>query len=292
MSSSQTLNRYKALIDAELDRRLTFPPCKQQRLTEAMRYSVNAGGKRIRAILTLEFARLCGGSTEAALPAACAIELLHAFSLIHDDLPSMDDDDMRRGKPSCHIAFDEGTALLAGDALAIYPFSLIADSVNHGVTPENALKMSALLAENAGHMGMTGGQQIDTQFDSLTPDDLLQMYELKTSRLIQTAAVFGCLSANAEDKAVTAADEYGKKLGLAFQIVDDILDIVGNTDRIGKPTGSDAKNSKKTYAALVGIETARKTAEKLTNQALTLLDEFPGSDFLRQLTIKLLDRNK
>lgn len=292
MSFEETLNRYKSLIDAELDRCLTFPVCKQQRLTEAMRYSVNAGGKRIRAILALEFARLCGGSTEAALPAACAIELLHAFSLIHDDLPSIDNDDMRRGKPSCHIAFDEGTALLAGDALAIYPFRLIADTVTHGVTPENALKMSALLAENAGHMGMTGGQQIDTQFDSLTPDELLQMYELKTSRLLQTAAVFGCLSANAADKAVSAGDEYGKNLGLAFQIVDDILDIVGDSDQIGKPTGSDAKNSKKTYAALVGIEAARKTAEQLTNQALTLLDEFPGSDFLRQLTIKLLDRNK
>lgn len=292
MSLEQTLTEYKALIDAELDRLLTFPPCKQQRLLEAMKYSVNAGGKRIRAIITLEFARLCGGSREAALPAACAIELLHAFSLIHDDLPCMDDDDLRRGKPSCHIAFDEGTALLAGDALAIYPFTLIADSVNHGVAAENALKMSALLAENAGHMGMTGGQQIDTQFDSLTSDELLQMYELKTSRLLQTAAVFGCLSANAGDKAVNAACEYGKKLGLAFQIVDDILDICGDPAELGKPTGSDEKKRKKTYASLVGLDEARQTAKKLTNDALTLLDEFPRSDFLRQLTIKLLDRNK
>ena len=292
MNPEQTLTEYKALIDAELDRLLTYRPCKQQRLIDAMRYSVNAGGKRIRAILTLEFARLCGGTVEAALPAACAIELLHAFSLIHDDLPCMDNDDLRRGKPSCHIAFDEGTALLAGDALAIYPFKLIADSVNHGVTPENALKMSALLAENAGHLGMTGGQQIDTQFDSLTSEDLLEMYELKTSRLLQTAAVFGCLSANADDKAVTAAYEYGKKLGLAFQIVDDILDICGDSAEIGKPTGSDARNSKKTYASLVGVESAGKTAEQLTNQAITLLDEFPDSDFLRQLTIKLLGRKK
>ena len=292
MSRPQTLTEYKALIDAELDRCLTFPACKQQRLIEAMRYSVNAGGKRIRAVITLEFSKLCGGSTESALPAACAIELLHAFSLIHDDLPSMDNDDMRRGKPSCHIAFDEGTALLAGDALAIYPFRLIADSVNHGVTPENALKMTSLLAENAGHSGMTGGQQIDTQFDSLTPDDLLKMYELKTSRLLQTAAALGCLSANADGNAVQAAEEYGKNLGLAFQIVDDILDMIGDPSETGKPTGSDAKNCKKTYPALVGIETARKTAEQLTNQALTLLDRFPGSDFLKQLTKKLLDRNK
>lgn len=292
MRLEQTLNEYKALMDAELDRRLTFSECKQQRLLDAMGYSVNADGKRIRAILTLEFAKLCGGSTESALPAACAIEMLHVFSLIHDDLPCMDDDDMRRGKPSCHIAFDEPTALLAGDALAIYPFKLIADSINHGVTAENALKMSYLLAENAGHMGMTGGQQIDTQFDSLSVDDLLKMYELKTSRLIQTAAVFGCLSANAEDKTVYKADEYGKNLGLAFQIVDDILDICGESSQTGKPTGSDAKNRKNTYASLVGIETARKTAEQLTNQALALLDFFPGSDFLKQLTIKLLDRNK
>lgn len=292
MSLETTLGEYKSLIDKELDCYLTFPPCKQQRLLEAMRYSVNAGGKRIRAILTLEFAKLCGGTVEAALPAACAIEMLHTFSLIHDDLPSMDNDDMRRGKPSCHIAFDEATALLAGDALTIYPFIVIADSVNHGVTAENALKMSALLAENAGHMGMTGGQQIDTQFNSLTPDDLLQMYELKTSRLLQTAACLGCISADADDKTVSKADEYGKKLGLAFQIVDDILDICGDSAEIGKPTGSDAKNDKKTYASLVGLDAARKTAEQLTNRALTLLDEFPGNSFLKQLTIKLLDRNK
>ena len=292
MTLEQTLSNYKTIIDKELDQCLTFPPCKQQRLLEAMHYSVNAGGKRIRAILTLEFAKLCGGTTEAALPAACAIELLHAFSLIHDDLPCMDDDDMRRGKPSCHIAFDEATALLAGDALAIYPFKVIADSINHGVTAENTLKMSTLLAENAGHLGMTGGQQIDTQFDVLTPEELLQMYELKTSRLIQTAAVFGCISADAQDKTVSKAAEYGKKLGLAFQIVDDILDICGDTAEIGKPAGSDAKNHKKTYAALVGLEAARKTAEQLTSQALTLLDEFSGSGFLKQLTIKLLDRNK
>ena len=292
MTLEQTLTEYKSLIDKELDRCLTFSPCKQQRLLDAMRYSVNAGGKRIRAILTLEFARLCGGTAEAALPAACAIELLHAFSLIHDDLPCMDDDDMRRGKPSCHIAFDEATALLAGDALEIFPFKLIADSVNHGVTAENTLKMSALLAENAGHMGMTGGQQIDTQFVSLSHDELLQMYELKTSRLIQTAAAFGCISAGADEKTAAIADEYGKKLGLAFQIVDDILDITADSSAIGKPAGSDAKNNKKTYAALVGLDTARKTAEQLTNDALTLLDGFTDNDFLKQLTIKLLDRNK
>lgn len=292
MSLETTLGEYKSLIDKELDRYLTFPPCKQQRLLEAMRYSVNAGGKRIRAILTLEFARLCGGTVEAALPAACAIEMLHTFSLIHDDLPSMDNDDMRRGKPSCHVAFDEGTALLAGDALTIYPFKVIADSVNHGVTAENALKMSALLAENAGHLGMTGGQQIDTQFNTLAPDDLLQMYELKTSRLLQTAACLGCISADADDKTVSKADEYGKKLGLAFQIVDDILDICGDSSEIGKPTGSDAKNDKKTYAALVGLDAARETAKQLTNEALTLLDGFTDSDFLKQLTLKLLNRNK
>ena len=292
MNLETTLGEYKSLIDKELDRYLSFPDCKQQRLLEAMRYSVNAGGKRIRAILTLEFARLCGGTTEAALPAACAIEMLHTFSLIHDDLPCMDDDDMRRGKPSCHIAFDEATALLAGDALTIYPFKVIADSVNHGVTAENTLKMSALLAENAGHLGMTGGQQIDTQFDSLTPDALLQMYELKTSRLLQTAVCLGCISADADDKTVSKADEYGKKLGLAFQIVDDILDITGDPAELGKPTGSDSKNNKKTYASLVGPETAKKTAERLTNEALTLLDEFADSDFLKQLTLKLLNRNK
>ena len=292
MSLEQTLTEYKNLIDSELDRYLTFPPCKQQRLTEAMRYSVNAGGKRIRGILTLEFARLCGGSTEAALPVACAIEMLHTFSLIHDDLPCMDNDDMRRGKPSCHIAFDEATALLAGDALEIYPFKLIADSTNRGVTAENALKMSALLAENTGHLGMTGGQQIDIQFDSLAPEELLKMYELKTSRLLQTAAAFGCISAGADGETVSKAAEYANKLGIAFQIVDDILDIRGDAKELGKPIGSDASNGRKTYVSLVGLAAAQKTAETLTNEALTLLDEFPDSDFLKQLTVQLLNRNK
>lgn len=285
---------YREETERELISYMNIPHCAQDRLIEAMRYSLTGGGKRIRAVITLEFARMCGGKAEAAMPAACAIEMMHAFSLIHDDLPCMDDDDMRRGKPSCHIAFDEATALLAGDALEIYPFKLIAESVERGVKAENALKMCRILSENAGHMGMTGGQIIDCIMpdDCSSQDDILRMYELKTSRLLQTAAVFGCLAADADEMHIKKADEYAKKVGLAFQIIDDILDICGDAETLGKPVGSDEQMDKKTYVRAVGIENARRYAEKLTDEAMSLLDGFDDNEFIRQFTIGLLNRNK
>lgn len=285
---------YKELVDRQLNVYMDLPSSKQDRLYEAMKYSLNAGGKRIRPIIAMEFAFICGGSEEAALPAACAIEMMHTFSLIHDDLPCMDNDDMRRGRPSCHKAFDEATALLAGDALEMFPFEILADSVKYGVTAENTVKMVRLLAECGGHSGMIGGQQIDTQFEGSRLDNcqLLNMYSLKTSRMLQAAACMGCLTAGADENSLNKAYEYGEKLGLAFQIVDDILDICGNSEILGKPVGSDEENNKETYAKSVGVDRAKKKAETLTNEALEILDCFDSSDFLKKFTIELLNRNK
>lgn len=286
---------YKDLVDKELERYMNFPDgLKQSRLFEAMKYSLNAGGKRIRPILALEFCRICGGKNINALPAACAIEMMHTFSLIHDDLPCMDNDDMRRGRPSCHKAFDEATALLAGDALEMYPFEVLAGSTFNGVSAENALKMVKMLAWASGHMGMIGGQQIDTEFEgqSLGLDELLKMYRLKTSRLLQAAASMGCLSAGADGNTVRNALEYADRLGLAFQIIDDILDVCGDEKTLGKPIGSDKEKNKHTYVTYAGLEGAKEKAKQLTDEALDILAEFNDSEFLKQLTLKLLNRNK
>lgn len=294
MTFEEKMGYYKDTVDKRLKAYMEFEPKKQERLFDAMRYSLMAGGKRIRAILTLEFSGLCGGDIESALPAACAIEMIHTFSLIHDDLPCMDNDDMRRGKKSCHKAFDEATALLAGDSLEIYPFEIITESTKYNVSPENTLKMIRLLAQCAGHLGMIGGQQIDTQFEGedIGLDALMEMYRLKTSRLLQAAACIGCISAGADDDTVKMAYDFGEKIGLAFQIVDDILDVCADPKELGKPVGSDEKSNKKTYVSILGIDNARDMAKTLTNEAMLLLDNFSDNEFLKQLTAELLIRNK
>ena len=294
MTFEEKMGYYKDVVDKKLEEYMEFLPKKQERLFEAMRYSLMAGGKRIRPILTLEFSKLCGGDIESALPAACAIEMIHTFSLIHDDLPCMDNDDMRRGKKSCHKAFDEATALLAGDALEMYPFEIITESTKYNVSSENTLKMVKLLAQCGGHLGMIGGQQVDTQFEGVDigADALTEMYKLKTSRLLQAAACMGCISAGADDCKIKKAYDFGEKLGLAFQIVDDILDVCADPKELGKPVGSDEKSDKKTYVSILGIDKARDAAEMLTSEAMLLLDDFSDNEFMKQLTSELLIRNK
>lgn len=292
MTFEEKLKYYRDIADKKLREYMSFPKARQDRLFEAMRYSLFAGGKRIRAMLAIEFSKACGGTEEKALPAACAIEMMHTFSLIHDDLPCMDDDDMRRGMPSCHKAFDETTALLAGDALEMYSFRVLSDSLKYGVSAENTVRMTEILADCSGHLGMIGGQQIDTQFRSFEENALKEMYRLKTSRLLQAAACMGCLSAGADDDTVKRAYEYGDILGIAFQIVDDILDVCGNAEELGKPVGSDEENDKATSVSILGIDGAKEKASRLTEKALSILDGFNDCDFLKQLTIKLLNRNK
>ena len=294
MTFDEQMSYYKELVDNALDKYMDFPQLKQSRLFEAMKYSLKAGGKRIRPVLVFEFNKICGGKYESALSAACAIEMMHTFSLIHDDLPCMDNDDMRRGRPSCHRAFDEATALLAGDALEMYPFEVLTYSANSGVSAENTLKMVRMLSWCAGAVGMIGGQQIDTEYEGqpFTEEDLIQMYRLKTSRLLQGAVCMGCLSSGADDDAVKNAFDYADRLGLAFQIVDDILDVCGDEKTLGKPIGSDKENNKTTYVTLVGLHNAKEKALLLTEEALSILDKFENNQFLKQLTSKLLNRNK
>ncbi|MBP1592373.1 MAG: polyprenyl synthetase family protein [Oscillospiraceae bacterium] len=265
----------------------------QNRLTEAMRYSLEAGGKRVRPVLVTEFCRLCGGTEVMSAAPAAAIEIIHTASLIHDDLPAMDDDDFRRGRPSCHKAYTEAEAILAGDALMILPFQIIAE--DSALDGDKKAKIISDLAAATAVTGMIGGQVID--IDNETRDDvdeanLRYMYSLKTGALIRTACRMGCIAAGASEEKIKLADEYAKKIGLAFQIIDDILDVTSTTEELGKPVGSDEENNKTTFVTVMGIEKAKEEADALTGEAMALLENFDGSDFLKALTMELLDRRK
>lgn len=264
----------------------------QAKVLEAMRYSLEAGGKRIRPLLVLAFCRACGGDVQKALKPALAIEMIHTYSLIHDDLPAMDDDDYRRGRLSCHKAFDEATAILAGDALNVLPFELL--STDTTLPAETRVSLIAELANAAGAEGMIGGQVIDIANETRTDVDqnnLVNMYAHKTGALIRVACTMGCMVAGANDKMLTAATEYAQRLGLAFQIVDDILDVTGTPELLGKPIGSDAAHHKTTFVTLLGLEGAKAEASRLTGEALRLLEDIPEHQFLTDLTEALLNRN-
>lgn len=264
----------------------------QAKVLEAMRYSLEAGGKRIRPLLVLAFCRACGGDVQKALKPALAIEMIHTYSLIHDDLPAMDDDDYRRGRLSCHKAFDEATAILAGDALNVLPFELLATDTT--LPAETRVSLIAELANAAGAEGMIGGQVIDIANETRTDVDqnnLVNMYAHKTGALIRVACTMGCMVAGANDKMLTAATEYAQRLGLAFQIVDDILDVTGTPELLGKPIGSDAAHHKTTFVTLLGLEGAKAEASRLTEEALRLLEDIPEHQFLTELTEALLNRN-
>ncbi|MCH5191841.1 MAG: polyprenyl synthetase family protein [Oscillospiraceae bacterium] len=261
-------------------------------VSDAMRYSAEGGGKRIRPVLTLEFSRVCDGNLSAALDFGCAVEMIHTYSLIHDDLPCMDDDDMRRGKPSCHIAFGEDNALLAGDALLTKAFSVLSGVT--GLPAENIVRAVGALSDFAGIDGMVGGQVLDLQFENTSPtaEEILKMYSLKTCALLKVSAVLGCLTAeNCSDDAVSAACEYGENIGLAFQIVDDILDIIGDSEKLGKPIGSDTKNDKSTLVSIYGINKAKELADELTEKAISALDRLNGdTHILKEIALMLADR--
>ena len=264
----------------------------QAKVLEAMRYSLEAGGKRIRPLLVLAFCRACGGDVQKALKPALAIEMIHTYSLIHDDLPAMDDDDYRRGRLSCHKAFDEATAILAGDALNVLPVELLATDTT--LPAETRVSLIAELANAAGAEGMIGGQVIDIANETRTDVDqnnLVNMYAHKTGALIRVACTMGCMVAGANDKMLTAATEYAQRLGLAFQIVDDILDVTGTPELLGKPIGSDAAHHKTTFVTLLGLEGAKAEASRLTEEALRLLEDIPEHQFLTDLTEALLNRN-
>ena len=271
-------------VDAELDRRIESSSASQ-RLQEAMRYSVLGGGKRIRPALSLAAASALGQNSDAALVPACAIELIHAYSLVHDDLPAMDNDELRRGRPTAHIAFDEATAILAGDALQALAFEWLAAAP--GVETSARLTMIRELARASGHRGMVGGQAIDLESvgKSLTLAQLETMHRHKTGALIEASVRIGALTApNISERSLNALTRYAKALGLAFQVQDDLLDIEGNTDIIGKPQGSDVARAKPTYPALLGLDGARGHLSSLLSDALESLQDFgPEADPLRAM---------
>lgn len=269
MTWSERYPEYCSMIEAALPQYLPPVTLPQGKVCEAMAYSLLDGGKRIRGCLTLAMCELCGGEVQSALPLACAVEMVHAYSLIHDDLPCMDNDDLRRGKPSCHIKYGEGTALLAGDALLTHAFSAASDAYFNGTLPaETVLRCVNQLSRAAGVEGMIGGQVIDTATEEapMTPEQLEAMHGMKTGALIRSAAVLGCLAAGAPRDVVMQADLYAAKIGLAFQIVDDILDVTEESEKLGKST-SDADNNKTTYITLYGVEKAREMVRRLVLEA-------------------------
>lgn len=284
---------YLPAIEQALDE--AVPPRRahmQARLFEAMRYALLGGGKRIRAVLTLAFCRLCGGEERLAMPFACAVEMIHAYSLVHDDLPCMDDDDLRRGRPSAHKAFGEDIALLAGDALLNTAFECMLGAPGE---PAVVLAASRVLARAAGGEGMIGGQVIDLQSEGQKAPlyVLRQMDEFKTVALIDAACAMGCVLAGAGEEQLAAAHRYAGCVGLAFQIVDDILDYEGDPALLGKPVGSDRQNEKSTYVALLGLEGARRLARELTDEAVHALEKFgEEAESLRALARALEERKK
>lgn len=282
---------YKPLIENRINDLLCESDNRYNEVVKAARYSLLLGGKRIRPIIMMEFCELFGGKKTDALDFAIALEMIHTYSLIHDDLPCMDNDDMRRGKPSCHKQFSEEIALLAGDALLTEAFSVVANADADDNIKINVVKT---LAEMSGIYGMLGGQVIDLSFVKNSPDihELSDMYARKTGCLLRAAAIIGATTANASEQDIINADLFAQKVGLAFQIIDDILDTVGDAQLLGKPVGSDEKNNKPTFVALLGLDAAKNEAEKLTNQALQILDKFSGNtNNIKEITKYLLERN-
>ena len=262
----------------------------QEAVFQAMRYSLLDAGKRLRAALVLEFGRMSDADPEGAMSLACAVEMVHAYSLIHDDLPCMDNDDFRRGKPSCHKAFGEANALLAGDGLLTLAFETAASAK----LPESArLEAVRILSQAAGVAGMIGGQVIDLESEGrqISAELLDSLYALKTGALLRAAAALGCIAGNAPQAIHSAADAYATAYGLAFQITDDILDVVGDAEKLGKPVGSDGENRKTTYVTLFGIDGARQRAAEQIQKAMRSAEQLPDNGFLLWLAELVLTRD-
>ncbi len=284
------LSEKAKIIDSYFEKAVNNTDPDYSRVSEAMLYSLKIGGKRIRPILMLEFYRLCGGKEEGIYNFAVALEMIHTYSLIHDDLPCMDNDDFRRGKPSCHKAFDEATAVLAGDGLLTEAFSFASKA--EGISDSLKIKAISVLAECAGLFGMIGGQMIDIENEGkkISREKLLKLYAMKTGALIKAAAKIGCILADAEEK-LPYAEQYAENVGLAFQIVDDILDATGDEALLGKPLHSDEKNNKTTFLTFCGLEESNNTVNVLTEKAKNCVDKIgENGEFLKQMADYLVIR--
>jgi farnesyl diphosphate synthase len=289
------LQGYCQRVDAALERWLPQPRGPEARLQAAMRYSViGGGGKRVRPVLVYAAGAALQVPPQQLDGIACAVEIIHAYSLIHDDLPAMDNDDLRRGRPTCHIAYDEATAILAGDALQALAFEILASDENLNCAAQTRINMIRLLAEASGSLGMAGGQAIDLAAvgKALTLGELENMHRLKTGALMRASVLLGAMSSVQADKtSLEQLDIYARSVGLAFQIHDDILDVVADTATLGKPQGSDMQQNKPTYPALLGLDGARQLALSQHQQALAALEGFDSrADTLRQLSAYIVER--
>jgi geranylgeranyl diphosphate synthase type II len=278
-------------IDRALDEYTQFDQDCPARLAEAMRYGLLAPGKRLRPMLVLLAAEACGGDTDAVLPAACAVEMIHAYSLVHDDLPAMDDDDLRRGRPTCHKAFGEATAILAGDALLTLAFEVLA---RHTQPPAVAAECCALLAQAAGCSALVGGQADDLagEFSNGGLAQLEAIHRRKTGAMMLVSLQLGAIVAGANEGQLAALTKYGQCLGLAFQITDDLLDVRGETEAMGKRVGKDSDHGKLTFPGILGIEESTRRAEALVAEACQALTELePNAQGLHALAHYVLHRN-
>ena len=293
MDYEKQYHEYLARVNRALEAACNAYLPEESEVCRAARYSLMSGGKRIRAVLVLSVCDMLHGNAEAAEQFAAAVEMLHCYSLIHDDLPCMDNDDMRRGKPSNHKVYGYANALLAGDGLLTLAFETVLGAKE--LSAEKRAAAGCLLAEAAGCSGMIAGQVMDLANEerSATADDLAATDRLKTGELIRCACQLGCIAAGADDKKLEAARVYAENLGIAFQIVDDILDVTSDEATLGKPIGSDAENCKNTYVSLLGLEEAQRIAAELTDKAIDALKVFADeAEFLISLSEKLLSRNK
>jgi len=282
-------------VDLHLDRWLPQPSGPEAHLQEAMRYSViGGGGKRVRPVLVYAAGKALNIEEDQLDACACAVEIIHAYSLIHDDLPAMDDDDLRRGRPTCHKKYDEATAILAGDALQAFAFEILAADSALQTSPSNRIEMIKLLAKASGSVGMAGGQAIDLDAvgKALKLEELENMHLLKTGALIRASVLLGAMcSPNVQASKLEALDTYARYVGLAFQIHDDVLDVTADTETLGKPQGSDEQQNKPTYPSLLGLEGAQQRALELHKRAIQALEVFDESaDILRKLSAYIIER--
>ena len=293
MSFKEKFNGYVKMVNDGLENILPSTHTLSERLCEAMRYSIMGGGKRIRPVLTLSVCEMFGGDAKKAIPFACAVEFIHVGSLIHDDLPCMDDDDLRRGKPSCHIKYDEATAVLTGDSFFCSAFEVLLLAKKLGVSETSILKACNVLSRMSGIDGMIGGQVMDMFIEENGANEKIVeiMQKRKTAALIQAACCLGGIAAKVGERDLNILNQYGLSLGLAFQTCDDILDVSGNENVLGKPVGSDRRQKKVNSVSLLGMGKTKMKAKKYTENAISELNKLPNNQFLMDLTNFLLHRD-
>jgi len=288
------LEAYQKRVDIALDKYLPSDDPPEHNLAAAIRYSVIGGGKRIRPAMVYAAGEAMGVSTDLMDIPACAVEMIHAYSLIHDDLPAMDDDDLRRGRPTCHKHFDEATAILAGDALQALAYEILAKDNHKELTPEHRIEMLSLLTEASGAHGMAGGQAVDLASvgKQLTLEQLEHMHQLKTGALIRASILLGAMcKQDISQQEIDMLSKYATYIGLSFQIQDDILDVISDTETLGKPQGSDQKQKKPTFPAIIGLEKSRQLALEQHQLALKTLEHLDEkADSLRQLSAYIVER--